>query len=156
VDKYTWVDLGSSYVLSDILAAFLCAQLEQRDWIQTVRKRIWDAYYEGLHDWAKQNGVRLPAVPADCEQSYHMFYLLLPTRAARDALIAHLKARGMLAVFHYVPLHLSEMGQRWGGRPGQCPVAEQVSERLLRLPFYNDLTPANQAEIIEAVCEFRC
>ena len=156
VDKYTWVDLGSSYVLSDILAAFLCAQLEQRDWIQTVRKRIWDAYYEGLHDWAKENGVRLPAVPADCEQSYHMFYLLLPTRAARDALIAHLKARGMLAVFHYVPLHLSEMGQRWGGRPGQCPVAEQVSERLLRLPFYNDLTPANQAEIIEAVCEFRC
>jgi len=156
VDKYTWVDLGSSYVLSDILAAFLCAQLEQRDWIQTVRKRIWDAYYEGLHDWAKENGVRLPAVPADCEQSYHMFYLLLPTRAARDALIAHLKTRGMLAVFHYVPLHLSEMGQRWGGRPGQCPVAEQVSERLLRLPFYNDLTPANQAEIIEAVCEFRC
>lgn len=156
VDKYTWVDLGSSYVLSDILAAFLCAQLEQRDSIWQLRKRIWETYYSGLKDWAEEQGVSLPVVPPYCEQPYHMFYLLLPDRAARDGLIAHLKARGILGVFHYVPLHLSEMGMRYGGRPGQCPVAEQVSQRIVRLPLFNDLAPGEQAEIIDAVRAFRC
>lgn len=156
VDKYTWVDLGSSYVLSDLLAAFLYGQLEQRARIQAARRRIWERYFSGLQDWAAHEGVRLPLVPPHCEQAYHMFYLLLPTPTARDRLIAHLRERGILSVFHYVPLHLSEMGARFGGRIGQCPVSEHVSERLLRLPFYNDLTEADQADVIEAVRAFRC
>jgi dTDP-4-amino-4,6-dideoxygalactose transaminase len=154
VDKYTWVDIGSSYLPSDILAAFLYAQLEARDRIQNTRRRIWNCYYESLSDWADASGVRLPFVPADCEQPYHMFYLLLPSLQQRQALIAHLKARGILAVFHYLPLHLSEMGQRYGGKRGDCPVTEDVSDRLLRLPFYNDLTEADQAMVVEAIREF--
>jgi dTDP-4-amino-4,6-dideoxygalactose transaminase len=155
VDKYTWVDLGSSYLPSDILAAFLYAQLVARGEIQKTRKRIWDCYHESLSDWANASGVQLPFIPPDCEQSYHMFYMLLPSLQHRQALIAHLKARGILAVFHYLPLHLSEMGQRFGGRPGDCPVTEDVSDRLLRLPFYNGLTESDQALVVEAVREFR-
>lgn len=156
VDKYTWVDIGSSYVLSDLLAAFLLAQLEQRERIQGTRRRIWERYYSGLRDWAVREGVRLPTVPTHCDQAYHMFYVLLPTPDARQRLIAHLRNRGILGVFHYVPLHLSEMGLRLGGQKGQCPVAEDISERLLRLPFYNDLSESDQAEVIEAVSVFRC
>jgi len=154
VDKYTWVDLGSSFLPSDLLAAFLWAQLEARDQIQARRRGIWERYRAGLEDWARDNGVRLPVVPAHCQQPHHMFYLLLPGLGERQALIEHLKAAGILAVFHYLPLHLSEMGARFGGRPGDCPVTEQVSDRLLRLPFYNDLSQADQDEVIQWVREF--
>ncbi len=155
VDRYTWVDLGSSYPPSDILAAFLYAQLEAHERIQATRQRIWWYYYEHLQEWAAARGVRLPIVPAHCEQSYHLFYLLLPSLAQRQALIAHLQAQGILSVFHYVPLHLSAMGRRFGGQPGDCPVTETVSERLLRLPFYNDLTEAEQAEVVAAIQAFK-
>jgi dTDP-4-amino-4,6-dideoxygalactose transaminase len=155
VDKYTWVDVGSSFLPSDLLAAFLCAQLEARDTIQENRKRIWNTYAQALAAWAKSSGVRLPTVPPDCEQSYHMFYLILPTLDSRDAMIRHLKTRGVMAVFHYVPLHLSEMGIRAGGREGQCPVTEDLSARLLRLPFYNAMEDGEQARVIEAVMDFR-
>lgn len=155
VDKYSWVDLGSSYVMSDVLAAFLYGQLEVWPTIQTRRREIWETYQAGLAGWAKPAGVRLPVVPAHCEQAYHMFYLLLPSLAARTALIAHLKARGILAVFHYLPLHLSDYAKRWGGKPGDCPVAEDVSDRLLRLPFYASLTLDDQAQVIESVRAFR-
>ncbi|HUA58568.1 MAG TPA: dTDP-4-amino-4,6-dideoxygalactose transaminase [Verrucomicrobiae bacterium] len=155
VDKYTWVDLGSSFLPSDVLAAFLYAQLEARDSIQAARKRVWSTYAEGLRDWAAANGVRLPVIPSHCEQPYHMFYLILPTAASRDALISHLGDRGMLAVFHYLPLHLSEMGIQRGGRPGQCPVTEDLSARLIRLPFYNGFAESDQARVIDAVLEFR-
>ncbi len=154
VDKYTWVDLGSSYLPSDILAAFLYAHFEARGRIQATRRRIWDAYRAALGEWARDRNVGLPVVPEHCEQSYHMFYLLLRSRSQRDALIAHLKARGILAVFHYLPLHLSKMGQKLGGRPGDCPVAEDVADRLLRLPFYNDLTEQDQALVVSAIREF--
>jgi dTDP-4-amino-4,6-dideoxygalactose transaminase len=154
VDKYTWVDIGSSYALSDILAAYLYAQLERRAHIQAARERIWNRYYSGLADWAAASGVTLPTVPAHCEQPYHMFYILLPSLQIRQGLIEYLKARGILSVFHYLPLHLSTMGLKYGGRPGQCPVTEDVSDRLLRLPFYNDLSEAEQAEVIEAVKAF--
>lgn len=154
VDKYTWVDVGSSYLPSDLLAAFLCAQLEKSDEIQCIRRRIWHRYVEQLKAWAGQRGVRLPVVPAECEQSYHMFYVVLPTLQVRDDFIEHLKTRGIMAAFHYVPLHLSEMGQKFGGRPGQCPVTECISERLVRLPFYNGLTEGEQAEVIDAVKGF--
>ena len=154
VDKYTWVDLGSSYVLSDMLAAFLCAQLEARERIQEGRRRRWMFYRERLTAWAGAHRVRLPVVPPHCDQPYHMFYLLLPSSAQRAALIAHLKRHGILSVFHYVPLHLSEMGRRFGGQAGDCPVTEDVSERLVRLPFYLDLTEAEQERVVAAITGF--
>jgi dTDP-4-amino-4,6-dideoxygalactose transaminase len=154
VDKYTWVDIGSSYLPSDILAAFLYAQLEARDEIQKKRRQIWEMYYERLDAWAEERGVQLPRVPAHCEQAYHMFYLLMPNLSSRQALIDHLKARGILSVFHYLPLHLSDMGRHFGGREGDCPVTEKVSDRLLRLPFYNDLTEEDQAKVVDAILAF--
>lgn len=154
VDKYTWVDFGSSYLLSEILAAFLYAQLEARKEIEAKRARIWGYYYEHLQDWARDHDVRLPIVPAYCEQPYHMFYMIMASFDQRQALIAHLKARNVFSVFHYLPLHLSKMGRRYGGKPGDCPVTEDVSERLLRLPFYNELAEADQARVVAAIREF--
>jgi len=154
VDKYTWVDIGSSYLPSDILAAFLAAQLEAREQIQAKRQRVWEYYDKHLHDWAQEHGVRLPYIPPHCDQSYHMFYLILPSLEHRQALIAHLKARGILSVFHYLPLHLSDMGVRFDGKKGECPVTEDLSDRLLRLPFYNDLTEAEQERVVSALLEF--
>lgn len=154
VDKYTWVDIGSSFLPSDILAAFLYAQLEARNEIQLRRRRIWNYYEFNLRDWADECNVSLPSVPPGCDQPYHMFYLIAPTPAFRHGLMAHLKAEGISSVFHYLPLHLSPMGQRLGGRAGDCPVAESVSERLLRLPFFNDLTEADQNRVVRAVRTF--
>jgi dTDP-4-amino-4,6-dideoxygalactose transaminase len=154
VDKYTWVDLGSSYLLSELQAAFLMAQLEEREAIEQARRHVWWNYHEGLSGWAEETGTRLPFVPDHCEQPYHMFYILLPSLKARSELIEHLKRKSILAVFHYVPLHLSRMGERFGARRGQCPVTEDISDRLLRLPFYTGLTSSDQAEVIEAVTEF--
>ena len=154
IDKYTWVDIGSSYLPSDILAAFLYAQLEKHEWIQSRRNLIWNRYQQGLREWAAERGVQLPCVPQFCEHAYHMFFLVMPSLAERQGLIEHLKRRGILSVFHYLPLHLSGMGQQFGGRPGQCPVTERVSDRLLRLPFYNDLTEDEQSEVIETILSF--
>lgn len=154
VDKYTWVDLGSSFLPSDMLAAFLFAQLEARDQIQAMRQRAWEYYAAQLGGWAAEHGVQLPTIPAYCEQPYHMFAMLLPSHAQRQALIAYLKARGILSVFHYLPLHLSDMGRHFGGKKGDCPVTEDVSDRLLRLPFYNELSEAEQAEVVAAIKNF--
>lgn len=151
VDKYSWVDIGSSYLPSEILAAFLCAQLEMRDSIQARRRQIWERYDSELAGWADSNGVRRPGVPAECEQAYHMYYLLMPDLAERQAFIARMKEKEILTVFHYLPLHLSEMGRKYGGRRGDCPIAEDVSDRLVRLPFYNGLTDEEQSRVIEAV-----
>ena len=151
VDKYTWVDLGSSYLPSDLLAAFLYAQFEKRDAIQTRRRAIWNTYNVELKDWAASRAVRLPVVPEHCDQAYHMFYVLMPSLQARQNLIAQLKAQGILSVFHYLPLHLSDMGKQFGGQVGDCPVTEDVSDRLLRLPFFYNMTEAEQAEVIEAI-----
>jgi len=155
VDKYTWVDIGSSYLPADILAAFLYAQLDEREQIQDKRKQIWHTYNQELSQWAEANGVCLPTVPAECEQSYHMFYMLLPSLDQRQAVIDHLKEQGILAVFHYQPLHLSVMGQKYGGRVGDCPVTEDISDRLLRLPFYNDMNEDDQAFVIETIKQFK-
>lgn len=154
VDKYTWVDVGSSYLPSDILAAFLYAQLEARDEIQSSRRRIWEYYNTHLQDWAATRNVRLPIVPPYCEQPYHMFYILLPSLKHRTALIDYLKARGIYSVFHYLPLHLSDMGKQFGGKEGDCPVTEDISDRLLRLPFYNSLTESDLAQIVGAIQAF--
>jgi dTDP-4-amino-4,6-dideoxygalactose transaminase len=155
IDKYSWVDIGSSYLPSDLLAAFLYAQLEARDEIQGKRRQVWDYYYEHLHDWACTQGIRLPIVPAHCEQAYHMFYLIMPSLETRGALIAHLKAHKILGVFHYLPLHVSDMGRRFGGRKGDCPVSEAMSDRLIRLPFYHELTLSDQARVVDTITTFR-
>jgi dTDP-4-amino-4,6-dideoxygalactose transaminase len=154
VEKYSWVDIGSNYVMSDVLAAFLFGQLEMWPSIQTKRKRIWQRYQTELADWAEYNDVRQPLVPSHCQQSWHMYYLLLPSLQARQALTSHLKERDILAVFHYLPLHLSQYGRRWGATAGDCPVTEDVSDRLLRLPFHNSLTEDDQNRIIEALTAF--
>jgi dTDP-4-amino-4,6-dideoxygalactose transaminase len=154
VDKYTWVDLGSSYLPSDILAAFLYAQLEAREEIQARRQKIWEYYYRNLETWAIASGVQLPTVPDGCDQSYHMFYLILPSLKDRQALIDHLKRRDILSVYHYLPLHLSNMGRQFGGMEGDCPVTEEISDRLLRLPFFNDFDEADQALVVESIKEF--
>ncbi len=155
VDKYSWCDVGSSYLPSDMLAAFLLAQLESAEDIQRRRREMWEFYAAQLEDWAEDSGAVLPHVPADREQAYHMFYLLLPSLDARQALIAHLNAQGIMSVFHYLPLHLSGMGRRMGGRPGDCPVTEDVSDRLLRLPFHGHLTGDDLNRIVQAVRAFR-
>lgn len=154
VDKYSWIALGSSYLPSDILAAILYGQLEARGRIQARRRRVWQYYNEHLANWAQDHDVRLPIVPGHCAQPYHMFYMLLPSLQFRQALIAHLKARGILSVFHYLPLHLSEMGRHFGGKQGDCPVTENLSDRLLRLPFYNKLTEQDQRCIVDALYQF--
>jgi dTDP-4-amino-4,6-dideoxygalactose transaminase len=154
VDKYSWVDIGSSYVMSDVLAAFLFAQLEVWQTIQTRRRRIWSCYDEHLRSWSQKHGIGCPVVPPHCEQSFHMYYLLLPNLGMRQALISFLKSRGILCVFHYVPLHLSPMGRQMGGREGNCPVCEEKSNQLVRLPFYNSLTTADQDKVIAAVRDF--
>jgi dTDP-4-amino-4,6-dideoxygalactose transaminase len=155
VDKYTWVDQGSNYLASELQAAVLLAQLRRHEVIQQKRAAIWAEYHSALAEWARQTDVRLPVVPSHCQHPSHLYYVLLPTATARGRLIEHLKRRGILAVFHYVPLHLSPMGRRLGGTPGQCPVAEDISERLLRLPLYTDMTGEDQALVIDAVRQFR-
>jgi dTDP-4-amino-4,6-dideoxygalactose transaminase len=154
VDKYTWVDIGSSYLPSDLLAAFLLAQLEGRREIQKKRRAVWEFYNQNLQGWAQESGVGMPVIPPECEQSYHMFYLILNSLEERQALISHLKAQGILSVFHYVPLNLSDMGRKFGAMPGDCPVTEDISQRLLRLPFYTDLTETDQELVVSAVTRF--
>ena len=155
VDKYTWVDVGSSYLPSDMLAGFLYAQLESIDQIQANRQRIWNTYNTELAGWAQAQGVQLPTVPEYCEHPAHIYYMLLPSLDYRQKLIAHLKSKGILAVFHYLPLHISDMGRKFGGQPGDCPVTEDISDRLLRLPLYKDLSESEQAYVIEAINAFQ-
>ncbi len=154
VDKYSWVDLGSSYLPSDILAAYLYAQLEQWQDIQARRTRIWNYYYQALGGWAEEHNVRLPFVPSHCDQAFHMFYMLMPDLDQRQAMIRHLRLNGINSVFHYLPLHLSDMGRKFGGKSGDCPVTEKVSDQLLRLPFYNELTEADQALVVQSIKNF--
>jgi len=124
VDKYTWVNLGSSYLPSDLLAAFLYAQLQGWHTIQDKRQRIWNSYYAQLKGWAAENDVGVPTVLPECEQAYHMFYVLLPSAQCRDRLISYLKSEGILSVFHYVPLHSSEAGLKFSARPTPCPITD--------------------------------
>jgi dTDP-4-amino-4,6-dideoxygalactose transaminase len=154
VDKYTWVDIGSSYLPSDILAAFLLGQLESKDLVQADRRKIWERYQSGIAPWAEEAGIGLPCIPPGCEHPYHMYYILTPSLERRQAVIAHLRERGIAAVFHYLPLHLSTMGRRFGGKPGDCPVTEDVSERLVRLPFYYGLGEEDQDSVIRSLREF--
>ena len=154
VDKYTWVDVGSSYVPSEICSAFLYGQLELLDAIAQRRKHIYQVYRRGLKPLEAEGLLRLPHTPEDCATNYHMFYILLPDGETRDALMDHLKSHDIHAVFHYVPLHSSPMGQKFGYREGDLPVTEQTSARLLRLPFYYEIEEQDQARVIAEIESF--
>ena len=154
VDKYTWIDIGSSYLPSDILAAFLYAQLENMDAINRRRDELFDFYFKELVPLANKGHLRLPYVSNDCETNCHLFYIILENEKKRDALIAHLKSRDILGVFHYLPLHLSPVGRAMGYQPGQLPVTESMAGRLLRLPFFHDLKAEEQNEVVEAIMSF--
>jgi len=154
VDKYTWVDIGSSYLPSDILAAFLYAQLENMDKINNRRKEIFNIYYQALTPLAEKAFLKLPLVVPGCESNSHMFYIILRDEKTRNALMNHLKSNGILAIFHYLPLHLSPIGRSMGYRKGQLPVTESMSGRLLRLPFYYDLKEREQIKITNFIERF--
>jgi dTDP-4-amino-4,6-dideoxygalactose transaminase len=154
VDKYTWVDIGSNYLCSELQAAVLAAQLENAADIQARRRAIWTRYDTELTEWCATHEIRRLTVPMGAEHPSHLFALLMPSAAARTALIDYLGSHGILAVFHYIPLHLSPMGVRYGGAVGDCPVAEDLSERIVRLPFYTDLSHDEQTSVIETVKSF--
>ena len=154
VDKYTWVDIGSSLLPSDILAAFLYAQLENMDIITNKRKEIYRHYEARLRPLADQGLVTLPIIPPECESNYHMFYIVLNSLDERTRLIEHLKAQSILAVFHYVPLHTSPMGMAMGYHAGMLPVTEALSERLLRLPMYYEMLESEVDLVVDEICRF--
>ncbi len=154
VDKYTWVDLGSSYAPSDMLAAFLVGQLENMEKITERRRAIFQQYSALLAPLAERGLIRLPFVPAHCVTNFHMFYLLAGNLEERTALITHLRAAGILAVFHYVPLHSSPFARSLPVRQKALPVTDQISERLLRLPMYFDLNDREVDEVAQAVLDF--
>ncbi|MBN2452349.1 MAG: dTDP-4-amino-4,6-dideoxygalactose transaminase [Lentisphaeria bacterium] len=151
VDRYTWVDLGSSYLPSDILAAFLYGQLEARERIQAARRRAFETYRELLEGPAAALGLQLPTVPEDCRPAYHLFHVLFPDEACREQARSYMTAHGIKAVTHYEPLHLSGIGQRLGCRQGMCPVTESVARRILRLPLYPALTAAEQEDVVRTL-----
>ena len=151
VDKYTWVDIGSSWIMSDMLAAVLYGQLERNDEIQSQRMSIWNRYESELAEWAAKHEVRTPHVPVDCEHTGHVFHLRFTEGQVRDRFIAHLREREISAVFHYQPLHLSHVGLKYGGFAGQCPISEKAGDCLVRLPLFNALTMDEQSRVIEAV-----
>jgi dTDP-4-amino-4,6-dideoxygalactose transaminase len=154
VDKYSWIDVGSSFLPSEVLAAFLCAQLEMSDAIQARRCQVWQRYHEALTPWAADRSVRLPVVPAECQHPGHLYYLLLQSPEVQESLIAHLRLRHINAIFHYLPLNQSEMGRRLGAGRDLCPVTEDASARLLRLPLSAGLTDDEQTRVIEALLAF--
>jgi dTDP-4-amino-4,6-dideoxygalactose transaminase len=151
VDKYSWVDIGSSYLLSDLLAAFLLGQLEARDEIQRRRHALFDGYDASVGPWARRHGIGTLVQPHWCEQPYHMYYLRLPDKDARAQFIASLGSSGILAVSHYVPLHLSAMGRRYGYDDGDLPVTERISGQVVRLPFYTSMTADEQHKVGDAI-----
>lgn len=154
VDKYTWVDVGSSWVISDLLAAILFGQLSRADEIYKQRMNIWSRYHDELQTWAANHDVSLPTVPEGCEHTGHVYHFRFEHGAQRDKFIEHLKQLGIYAVFHYQPLHLSTVGRTLGGRNGQFPVTESAGDCLVRLPLFNSLTSDEQTYIIDSVEAF--
>ena len=154
VDKYTWVDTGSSWVISDLLAAILFGQLSRADEIYKQRMDIWNRYHTELQTWALNHNFALPSVPDGCEHTGHVYHLRFQRGDQRDKFIDHLKQLGIYAVFHYQPLHLSTVGRTLGGRDGQFPVTESAGDCLVRLPLFNTLTNDEQTYVIESVAAF--
>lgn len=151
IDKYSWVDIGSSYLGSDMLAAFLSAQFESMDEINRMRKNIYEFYYKNLEGLKEMGRIKLPFIPDGCDINYHMFYIVLKSEGERNYLMNRLKENEINAVFHYVPLHLSSMGEGMGYKKGDLPITEEYAGRLLRLPLYANLKEEEQAYIIEKI-----
>jgi dTDP-4-amino-4,6-dideoxygalactose transaminase len=149
VDKYSWQDLGSSFGLSEVLAAYLYGQLEQREAILAKRRAVSECYRSLLAPMAEELSLQLPLVPTDRDQAYHMFYLLLPDRTTRDTVLAAMRSQGVQPTFHYVPLHSAPAGAKFAARSTECPVTDDVSGRLLRLPFHNNLSVAEAERVVE-------
>jgi dTDP-4-amino-4,6-dideoxygalactose transaminase len=149
VDKYSWKDTGSSFAMSDLLAAYLCAQLERADVIQEKRRDLFDRYCTALSPYADDLEFRLPVVPDNCEIAYHMFYLLVKDRPTRDQVLERMRAEGVQPTFHYVPLHSSDAGRRFAAEPTECPVTDDISGRLIRLPFYNNVSRQESDRVVE-------
>lgn len=154
IDKYTWVDAGSSYLPSDVLAAYLMAQLDAADLIFDDRMRSWNLYYELLKPLADKGKIELPTIPEGCTHNAHMFYLKAKDLKERSELIRFLKERNIQAVFHYIPLHGAPAGQRFGRFSGEDVYTTKESERLTRLPMFYGLTKEQVRYIADAVCEF--
>ena len=153
VDKYSWVDVGSSYLPSDMLAAYLTAQLEELESINAERIRIFNTYHRSLTDFSARFGLRLPTIPESCQPNGHLFYLLFPTMSLRDQVMATMKQNGVSAVFHYLPLHLATFGQQYGLGEGDLPVTERVSSTLLRLPLFKGMTDEEQEQVLRTLQE---
>ena len=150
VDKYTWVDFGSSYLPSELIAAFLWAQIEEADAITRRRLDIWDAYHTNFEPLEKQGKIRRPIIPSGCVHNAHMYYLLLPNLDKRTAFIDALRQKGIGTVFHYVPLDSSPMGEKWGRKSGALTWTQELSDRLVRLPLWLGLEEY-QNEVIQHV-----
>lgn len=153
-DKYTWRDLGSSFLMSELQAAYLYAQLEVAQHIKQTRLAVWQRYFEVLRPFAEQGRLELPTCPPECEQNGHLFYLKWRNSDERNDFIERLKQHGILAVFHYVPLHSSPAGQRFGSFIGEDRFTTSESERLVRLPLFYNLQPQESDKIIRVILEF--
>ena len=154
VDKYTWVDIGSSWVLSDLLAAILWGQLQRADEINSRRIGIWNRYHSQISAWAAEQSVQTPVIPDGCEHVGHVYHLRFTHAEQRTRFIDHMKSRSIMCVFHYQPLHVSPVGRRFGGFAGQCPVSEHAGGCLVRLPLFNTLNESDQDRVIEAALDF--
>jgi dTDP-4-amino-4,6-dideoxygalactose transaminase len=154
VDKYTWVDVGSSYLPPDLMPALLMSQLSQRETVQARRRAIYQRYMEAFAPLAEQGRLQLPVIPHGVDSNHHIYHVLLQNEQTRNKALAFFRDRGIGTTFHYLPLHLSPVGQSLGFRPGECPVTEDVSDRLLRLPIYPALTPDEQEYVIRSMMEF--
>ena len=154
VDKYTWVDVGSSYLPSELIAAFLYAQLEESDEITQQRHVIHERYAAGLRPLADAGHLRLPQIPTGCVHNAHMFYIVVNSEGIRAVLLEQLKHEKIQAVFHYVPLHTSPMGMKYGCKAGDLPVTEDMADRVIRLPCFFELTEGEQDRIIDSLLRF--
>lgn len=155
IDKYSWVDIGSSYLPSELIAAVLLAQLESKDKIQAKRLAIWNTYHTELRNWANDHTILQPYIPNHCEHPGHIYYLLMPNLDSRTRFIDWMRSQDIMTVFHYLPLHLSDMGQQFGGQVGDCPVTEDISDRLVRLPLFYDLSENDLSFVIEKILAFK-
>lgn len=154
-DKYRWVDKGSSYILSDLLSALLHSQLVNSSKIQKTRERLWNTYFSSLENWASSKSILLPTVPQYCDQSFHMFYLILPTNESRNRLIKYLGDSDISAPFHYLPLDQSPMGQKIKMKDQiQCPISFKASQQIIRLPLYYDMTEDDQSKVINLILSY--
>lgn len=154
VDKYTWVDVGSSWVMSDLLAAVLVGQLDKFEDIQKSRINLWNQYDQELSNWARSTGIITPHIPNTAKHTGHMYHLRFDNITMRDAFIKHMRNRGVVSVFHYQPLHKSPLALRMGAQQA-LPIAEKTANTLVRLPIFNGLTEADQTTVIEATLAFK-